>query len=74
MYDIKEKQRTVYIAETRGAKDVISYEFYQSGDGWWINKEQYNVETPFPKKEEIYITNEVIEKILLVQTAKRELL
>jgi hypothetical protein len=73
MYDIKEEQKTIYSATSSGTKNIIRYEFYRSGEGWWIEKEHNNVDSPFPDKSQMYVSNEVIEKILLVQTAKTTL-
>lgn len=74
-YNIKKIQKDIHRAERMSAdrKTKISFELEEFEDGWIVESKYYNVEHPFPEKNRMFLPNEVIEQILLIETSKKEL-
>ena len=72
-YSINKITKELYIAEKRTNKNILRYEFYQTENGWVITSQHFNVDNPFPRTDEMYIPQEVIDKIILADSAKKKL-
>jgi len=74
-YNISEKQVKVYHAQWRApsGKSIHEYELEQTESGWRIKYMFYNVDSPFPQEETMYLPNDIIDSIILVQHVKKEL-
>lgn len=74
-YDVKKKEKTVFEASkmSQDQKNIVQFEFYQKDDGWYIERWDYNIESPFPHKTEMYLPADIIEQIILVEKSKNNL-
>lgn len=70
-YETKKKNKTVYTSQRKTSTDIFYYEYYHEENGWWIIREHYNVNNPFPDRSEIYIPDEIIDNITILNTKEK---
>lgn len=73
MYKTTEENKKIYVTEKRTDKDIYQFEYFKSENGWWVTKYHYNVQSPFAKKTEIFLPDEVID-VITSYNAKEKLL
>lgn len=72
-FKISEEDKKLFIAEHRSDKSIRRYEFEKIDSGWYVKKFIYKIEEGFPKVSDMYLPNEVVEKILMVESVKDKL-
>ena len=72
-FEIKKENKDVFSAKFQSEKTIVKYEFEKMDKGWYVDKSTWSVEAPFPKKESIYLPNEVIDQILMIESVKDKL-
>jgi hypothetical protein len=54
-------------------KIIVEYELEQKQNGWFIKKIVWNVDTLSPAIVEMFLPNDIVEQILIPETAKSKL-
>jgi len=62
-YEVKTIQQEIYCSEKRTEKSIFRYEWKHGDKGWWIVREHYHVDSPFPDRSEMWIPDEIVDHI-----------
>ena len=59
--------------KSQDKKIIVAYELDQKNNGWFIKKVVWNADTATPITVEIFLPNDIVEQILIPETAKSKL-
>jgi hypothetical protein len=72
-YEIKKENKEIYTAVKKADGGTIRYEFWQSENGWYLQCDQWSSGATMPLHSEIWVPQEIIDKIITADSAKRKL-
>jgi hypothetical protein len=72
-YEIKKENKEIYTAIKKTDRGSIRYEFWQSENGWYFQSDQWSSGETIPFHSEIWVPQEIIDKIITADSAKRKL-
>jgi hypothetical protein len=76
-YEFKTKSRKLYTARTTtdgpGGQTIIEFEFEKKGGGWYVKKFIFRPENDNLEVTDMYLPEDIVEKILLVESTKDKL-
>ena len=76
MFNIKKTIREIYKATkvSDDKKSLLDYEFTKTKNGWLVIKESHNIDYGIQDRSEMWIPDEIIEKIVMEHLAQDHLL
>lgn len=72
-YKLKTEEKTIYVCESvsENKKSIRRYEFNKTESGWMIQSYHYNVESPWPKENKMWIPDEVVDSITAMNAKEK---